>query len=269
MSDFDFPSNMLLFGCGNMGSAMLRGWMAAGVDPARITVLDPFATKLPDGVKHYTKAADVPERFSHAVLAVKPQMLVDLAADFCTLLAPDAIVLSLLAGARTERLAHYLPHTKPVRLMPNLAVAIGKSPLGLFGLGLSEDDRTVIDRWLSPLGSSVWLAQENQMDAFTALAGSGPAFVYRFIDALGLGGADLGLDSVQSMQLALAMVEGAALLAAQSSDTPAELAIKVASPGGTTAAGLAVLDADDAIKRLAADTLRAARDRGVEMANGG
>ena len=103
------------------------------------------------------------------------------------------------------------------------------------------------------------------MDAVTALAGSGPAFVYRFIDALGRAGASIGLDAAQSLALATAMVHGAAELVALGDGSPAELAKRVSSPGGTTAAGLAVLDHDDALLRLITATLAAARDRGAEL----
>ena len=119
---------------------------------------------------------------------------------------------------------------------------------------------------MAPLGTPEWLADEGQLDAVTALAGSGPAFVYRFIDGLAAAGAELGLQPDQARRLALAMVEGASALAAASPDSPAELARKVTSPGGTTAAGLAVLDKDEALARLVEATLRAARDRGAELA---
>jgi len=119
---------------------------------------------------------------------------------------------------------------------------------------------------MAPLGTPEWLAGEGLMHAVTALAGSGPAFVYRFIDALASGAAELGLPAEQAGRLALAMVEGAAALAAQSGHSPGELARRVASPGGTTQAGLDALDRDGAFARLIEATLRAARDRSVEMA---
>jgi pyrroline-5-carboxylate reductase len=121
---------------------------------------------------------------------------------------------------------------------------------------------------LAPLGAVIWIDDEAHMDAVTALAGSGPAFVYRFIDALTQGGEAAGLPRDVAAQLALAMTEGAAILAATSSETPADLARRVTSPGGTTAAGLAVLDSDAALNILMTDTLRAARDRGAELAKG-
>jgi len=153
-----------------------------------------------------------------------------------------------------------------VRVMPNLAAALGKSPIALAGAALSDEARGAIDALMAPLGTAEWLESESQMDLVTALAGSGPAFVYRFIDALASGATELGLPADQAERLALSMVEGAAALAAASEHSPGELARRVASPGGTTQAGLDILDRDQALARLVEDTLRGARDRSAEMA---
>lgn len=256
--------SILIVGCGNMGGAMLAGWLAAGFDPARFTVVDPVLAEAPAGVR---LLREVPaEAFDVVLLGIKPQSLGEVAPA----LEPatrGAIVLSILAGAELATLAAHFPAARAlVRVMPNLAAAIGKSPLGLFGHGLDAAGLAGVQAFLNPLGTAEWLASEDQLDAVTALAGSGPAFVYRFIAALAEGGAALGLDPAQADRLARSMVEGAAMLAANSADEPAELARRVTSPGGTTAAGLAVLDADQAFLRLIEATLRAARDRGAELA---
>ena len=262
-----FPK-ILIFGCGNMGSAMLRGWLAAGVSPERFTVIDPVAKDLPSGIALYRSASECNGSFSVAVLGIKPQMLVSLALEMNQLLAPGAVVFSVLAGSKTPLLASHFPEARIVRLMPNLAAAIGKSPLGLFSDILNEAMRRNVETLLSSLGTPIWLENESQMDAVTALAGSGPAFVYRFIDALAQGGAAAGLPADIAAKLALSMVEGAALLAAGSDESPAGLAARVISPGGTTAAGLAVLDNGAALAKLVEATLFAARDRGAELAKG-
>lgn len=255
---------ILICGCGNMGGAMLAGWLAAGLDPARFTVVDPVLAEAPAGVR--LLRAVPAERFEIVLLGIKPQSLPEVAPA----LAPatrGAVVLSILAGAELATLAAAFPEAAGlVRVMPNLAAAIGKSPLGLFAQGLDEAGKAKVDALLAPLGTAEWLAAEDQLDAVTALAGSGPAFVYRFIAALADGGTALGLDPAQADRLARAMVEGAAALAARSTETPAELARRVTSPGGTTAAGLAVIDADGAFAALVAETLKAARDRGAELA---
>ena len=257
---------MLIFGCGNMGRAMLDGWLRGGFDPACFVVVDPHARELPSGILHVGNSNTLEQEFAAAVLAIKPQLFADTASEIERVLKPDALVLSILAGTRLANLHAALPGRDIIRLMPNLAAAIGKSPMGMFTSAVL--DRVAIDQLVSPLGTAFWLASEDQMDAVTALAGSGPAFVYRFIDALAKAGSELGLDAETALGLATSMVEGAALLAASSGDTPEELARRVTSPGGTTAAGLAVLDDANALKSLVLATLTAARDRGAELAKG-
>lgn len=262
-----FPQ-ILIFGCGNMGGAMLRGWLAAGVGQECFTVVDPAVQDLPEGVALCRSASEIDRTFDTMLLGIKPQMLASLAPQIATLLAPDALLISILAGAKTTKLAAHFPDARIVRLMPNLAAAIGKSPLGLFPGQIDAGGKAELETMLSPLGTPVWLDDESHMDAVTALAGSGPAFVYRFIDAMAQGGVEAGLEPEIATRLALATVEGAAQLASDSSESPAALAARVTSPGGTTAAGLAVLDHAKALDRLIAATLRAARDRGVELGKG-
>ncbi len=260
-----FPQSILLFGCGNMGGAMLQGWIAAGIDPSHFIVLDPFAKDLPAGILHIKSADQLPAPVDIILLAVKPQMLGELQNDIAHCLSPNAMLISIMAGIDCANLKRRFPQTQILRLMPNLAAAIGKSPMAIFSEALPKERRSAMAKFLSPLGPPIWIQDESQMDAVTALAGSGPAFMYRIIDALASGGAELGLEPATASQLALAMVEGAAALAAQSDLPPAALAAKVTSPGGTTSAGLAILDADDALKILIENTLRAARDRGAEL----
>jgi pyrroline-5-carboxylate reductase len=263
-----FPSKICFYGCGNMGSAMLRGWVAAGVSPYIFHVVDPVAENLPAGVAVSRASQEVARPFDVVVLGIKPQLLSSLAPDIASLLAPGAWVISILAGTTTQTLSEAFPSARIIRLMPNLAAAIGKSPLGVFAPNETELVKTDIAAWLTPLGAVIWIDDEAHMDAVTALAGSGPAFIYRVIDALTKGGEASGLPHAVAAQLAIKMTEGAAILAATSPETPKALAARVTSPGGTTAAGLAVLDADNALDRLMTQTLRAARDRGTELAKG-
>jgi pyrroline-5-carboxylate reductase len=262
---------ILLVGCGNMGGAMLAGWLAGGLAPSRFTVVDPVLAEAPAGV---TLLRELPQgaAFDAVLLGVKPQMLGELAPSIAPFARGDTTVLSILAGVELATLAVRFPDAGAlVRMMPNLAAAIGKSPIALAGRsihggGLDDTGKAEVTALLAPLGTPEWLAHENQFDLVTALAGSGPAFVYRFIDALASGAAALGLDQGQAQRLALATVEGASLLAAASPHSPGELADRVASPGGTTRAGLDVLDADKALAQLVEATLRAAADRSAEMA---
>lgn len=249
-----------------MGSAMLRGWLAAGVSPDTFHVVDPVAINLPAGIAVSRSPQEAQQQFDVLLLGIKPQLLSSLASDIAPLLAPGALVMSILAGTTTQTLSEAFPAARVVRLMPNLAAAIGKSPLGVFAPDTTH--RTHIAAWLAPLGAVIWIDDEAHMDAVTALAGSGPAFIYRVIDALTKGGEATGLPHAVAAQLAISMTEGAALLAATSTEAPGELAARVTSPGGTTDAGLAVLDADGALDKLMTQTLRAARDRGAELAKG-
>ncbi len=256
---------ILIFGCGNMGGAMLAGWLAGGLPPERFTVVDPNLEQAPAGVE---LLRELPQRrFDQVLLGVKPQMLDAVAPQLARLLDHGTVLMSILAGVELSSLASRFPAAGALlRIMPNLAAAIGKSPVALFGQGLDEAGTAAITALMQPLGSPEWLESEDQFDAVTALAGSGPGFVYRFIEALSAGGAALGLDPAQAQRLALATVEGAAQLASASPHSPGELARRVASPGGSTQKGLDVLDADQALLHLIAATLSAARDRNAEMA---
>ena len=254
---------ILIVGCGNMAGAMLDGWLGAGVAPERFTIADPAPREVPAGVR---KLDTIPleGNFDAILLGVKPQVLGEAAAAAEALAGPDTVVLSSLAGVELAVLAGHFPRAKAVvRVMPNLAAALGKSPLALTAHGPA--DRDAIVELLAPLGTPEWL-DEAHFDLITALAGSGPAFVYRFIDALGAAAAELGLPADTARRLALATVEGATALAANSKQDPAELARRVTSPGGTTQAGLEALDEGDSLRILLERTLRAARDRSAELA---
>lgn len=262
--------NILLVGCGNMAGAMLTGWLAGGIPASRFTVVDPHRSEVPDGV---TLLRDFPEgRFDAIMLGVKPQGLDDVAPSLVGLIGPGTVLFSILAGVEFDSLAARFPDAGAmVRIMPNLAAAIGKSPIALDARGLDDIGRAAVTALMAPLGTPEWLADETLFDAVTALAGCGPAFVYRFIDALSAGAVALGLEQGQSQRLALAMVEGAAELAmgqarAVPPITPGELADRVASPGGSTRAGLNVLDEGQALAEVIADAMTASRDRNAEMA---
>jgi pyrroline-5-carboxylate reductase len=269
MANAAFPQKILIFGCGNMAGAILHGWIAAGVDPGCFVVVKPTRNNLPAGVTYYQNAHEVAGTFDVALLGIKPQMLAELAPQIAPLLDAQATLISILAGVKCDVLSVRFPAAQIVRMMPNLAVAIGKSPLGFWAPDFDLAGRAALDSWFAPLGTPLWLDTESQMNAFAALAGCGPAFIYRFIDALGIAGSAIGLPPSMAEKLALSMAEGAALLAAQASENPADLAARVASPGGMTAAGLSMLDSENRLNTIMIDTLRAAKDRGEEMENMG
>lgn len=256
---------ILLFGYGNMASAMLEGWLASGLEPSRFTVYNPRHKPVPEGVCFTSEVPEGP--FDAVVLGVKPQKLSEIAGELEPLLGPDTVLISMLAAVDLDTLARRFPRAGAIaRVMPNLAVAIGKSPNALVAQGLGEAQREALTDLAARLGSAQWLEGEAQFDLITALTGSGPGFVYRFIDALAGGAAALGMDRDQADQLAKQMVAGAAALAEASPHSPGELARRVASPGGTTQRGLDVLDEDQALQELLTRCLKATRDRERELA---
>lgn len=257
-----FPASIWLVGCGNMGGAMLRGWIASGIPSTSITVIDPQLPPVPVGV---TGLADVPRGSPDVlILAIKPQQLKAVAAQFAGIRMD--LLISVLAGVEGEVLREHFAAEQVIRAMPNLPGSIGQGVVALHADNAHPEDRADAEMLMKPLGLVEWIGEEPLFDAVTALSGSGPGFVYRFIEALAEAGAALGLPADQAERFAIATVEGAAALARQADEPPATLANRVASPGGTTRAGLDVLDDGDALKRLVHDTLTAAARRSAELA---
>lgn len=256
---------ILICGFGTMAGAMVEGWLRSGIPPETFTIYHPRGKSVPAGTRLVT---DWPqETFDIVLLGVKPHMLDDVAPGLRAAVGEETVVISVLAGVELCSLrARFDRAGGLVRFMPNLACALGKSPNTLVEEGLNDAGRARLVELAEALGTAEWLTDESQFDLATALAGSGPGFVYRFIDALTAAATRLGLDQEQAQRLTIQMVEGASALAAASEHDPGELARRVASPGGMTQKGLDVLDADDALAALLTDTLRAARDRGTQMA---
>ncbi|WOK35221.1 pyrroline-5-carboxylate reductase [Sphingomonas sp. C3-2] len=265
---FTVSRQLWLLGCGNMVGAMLSRWIETGLDPASVTVIDPSPRAVPAGVRHFTALPSGEAPPALLLLGVKPQMFESAAAGLAATTDGDTAIASVMAGVDLQTLGAAFPDAAGViRIMPNLPVALGKGVALLHAAdGTAPTARMAVQALAEPLGLAMWVESEALIDAGTAVSGSGPAFVYRFIDAMASGARALGFSEDQAQQLALATVEGAAALAAASTETPAELADRVASPGGTTRAGLNVLDADRAIYALVEATLKAAAERAVELA---
>ncbi|MEM1133206.1 MAG: pyrroline-5-carboxylate reductase [Pseudomonadota bacterium] len=263
-----FPQSIGFIGCGNMAGAMLSGWLDAGLSKDRVTIISPNSKTGPRDIpvnRNWPESRPLPELL---VLGVKPQKLADVADWVRPLAGPDTVVMSILAGVTYGSLMARFPEARAVvRVMPNMAVSIGKSvSTGYMPQGSDADIQAQTSALMEQLGQFYWLDSESDMHAATALAGSGPAFLFRFIDSLSKGAEASGIAPKQARQMALAMVEGAAQLAATSEYDPGTLADQVASPGGVTRAGLNVLDQDGALVQLLIETLRAATDRDAEMA---
>ncbi|MBD8618025.1 NAD(P)-binding domain-containing protein [Sphingomonas sp. CFBP 13728] len=261
-----FPAGPLwLIGCGNMGGAMLRRWIAAGLDPATVTVITRSGQGAPDGVRSLTILPDE-DAPATVMLALKPQQIDAAQVLLASLSGTPKLLLSILAGVDHAALVQRFAADTIVRAMPNLPVAIGKGVTSLYTAGASDEAIAAAEAFAAPLGHYEWIADEAHFDAVTALAGCGPGFVFRFADALAKAGAALGLPADQSARLAIATLEGSAIMAAEADVSPAVLADRVASPGGSTREGLNVLDRDDALVALLTATLAASERRNAEMA---
>lgn len=265
-----WPDHLFLVGCGNMAGQMLRRWLACGLDPARVTVLRPSGRAVAEGVR---VVADCPASLpagTTIVLGMKPYQLGDVAGRVAPLCHPDMRIVSILAGTRLIDLRAAFPAVgEIIRAMPNLPVGLGEGVTALYAdADLPALSREAVEAFIAPLGLAEWIADEGQFNEATALSGCGPAFLFRFIDALARAGEAIGLPADQAARMAMATVRGSASMAAMVSDSPAVLADRVASPGGMTRQGLNVLDADDRLLKLLTDTLVAARDRGEAMARG-
>lgn len=263
MSDLATAGPLWMIGCGNMGGAMLRRWLASGLDADQVTVVTRSGRGVPDGVRALTAPPHGADPAT-IVLAVKPQQL-DSVAPALAHVRPK-MLLSILAGVEEAALARRIDAGAIVRAMPNLPVAIGRGVTALHTTSADAGVRALAEALASPLGLVEWVADEAAFDAVTALAGCGPGFVFRFAEALARAGAALGLPADQAARLATATLEGAAIMAAASGESPATLADRVASPGGSTRQGLNVLDADDALVALMTRTLAASARRNAEMA---
>ncbi|MGE4323653.1 MAG: pyrroline-5-carboxylate reductase [Sphingobium sp.] len=263
-----FPSHLFLVGCGNMAGQMLARWLACGLDAARVTVLRPSGRAVADGVRVVTAPPAALPAGTLVMLGMKPQQLDTVAADLAPLCGGDVAILSILAGTPLADLRHRFPDAAAlVRGMPNLPVGIGRGVTALHADDAAPAaTRDMVDALAATLGLVEWIADEAMFNAVTALSGCGPAFLFRFADALARAGETIGLPADQSARMAAATVEGAAVMVRQASDSPAMLADRVASPGGMTREGLNILDQDDRLLNLLIDTLVAARDRGEAMA---
>ena len=265
MSDLTLPGPFWLIGCGNMAGAMLRGWLDAGMDPAQVTVIRPSGKPVAEGVRVLAQAP-VDERPFVTMIGVKPQKLDEVVPKVAPLLEQSALLISILAGVEQASLRARFPGPRTiVRAMPNTPVALRKGATSLYAEDGAGEDRDLAERLMTALGHSEWIGDESLFDVVAALTASGPAFVFRFIDALASGAADLGLPAEQARRLALATVHGASALAEASGETPDQLAERVASPGGMTRKGLDVLDSGENLDRLVHATLDAAVRRSREM----
>jgi len=262
-------TQVLLIGCGRMGGSLLKGWREAGIVD-RPLVVDPALPAL-DGVTVAASLSELADPLPRTVLlAVKPQMMDQALPPLAERLADGALVISIAAGKTISYLAGRLGSgARIVRTMPNTPAAIGRGiTVCCAGPGVDDADRGLADRLMRAVGAVEWIEDEALMHAVTAVSGSGPAYVFLLIEALTEAGVAAGLPPALAATLARATVSGSGDLARLSEDPPAKLRADVTSPGGTTAAALAVLMAAGGLTELMIRAVAAATARSEELARG-
>lgn len=255
---------LVLIGCGRMGGALLDGWLKNGLAHGAVHVVDP--NPRPELASLGVSVnGDLPGGPAVLVIAVKPQMMADVLPRLSV--GADTLVVSVAAGVTIAAYEAAFPASAIVRTMPNTPAAIGQGITAIIGNARAgETELQLAETLMSAVGRVVRLEDEGQMDAVTALSGSGPAYVFHMIEAMAAAGAAEGLSPALALALARATVAGAGALAVHEDEDPAKLRENVTSPGGTTAAGLGeLMDADSGLPPLMRRTIAAAAARGREL----
>jgi pyrroline-5-carboxylate reductase len=268
-SSFSPAFQVAFIGGGNMASAVIGGLLQAGWPASAITVLEPFAEpaqRLRERWGVQVLAAAGPELASAQVVlwAVKPQLFSE-AAGPCAAFVQGALQLSVMAGIRCEAIVAATGASRVVRTMPNTPALVGQGMTGLFALpAVGASERAQVEQLLAPTGAMLWVEQEAQLDAVTALSGSGPAYVFFFLEAMIQAGTELGLSAEQARRLALGTFSGAAALAGQSDEAPELLRQRVTSKGGTTYAAISSMQASG-VQPAFVQAMHAAAQRAKEL----
>jgi pyrroline-5-carboxylate reductase len=263
---------LVLIGAGNMGGAVLRGWLANDIDPNSILVVDPG---LSDEMAVELNASGVrscpvlPDGMIASVLmlAIKPQMMEKVLPFLAIGTDHETVIVSIAAGTTIKSIKSYLPNGIVVRTMPNTPAMIGRGITGVVAEDtLSVDDRALISLLLEVCGPVEWLEDEKLIDAVTAVSGSGPAYIFLLAEVMAIAGEKAGLDPDLAMRLARETVAGAGELLYRSDLPASTLRQNVTSPNGTTAAALSVLMEDDAMQAIFTKAIMAAKKRSEELA---
>lgn len=267
-----------LIGCGKMGTAMLSGWLDGGLGTDQIAIVEPEPSAAlralisERSLRHIATVRDLPGDTDIAVLvmAVKPQVMDEVFTSAVERITPKTLVLSIAAGRTIESFARIAPaNTAIVRAIPNTPAAIGRGITVCFpNASVRDEQRGLCEALLTAVGEVGWVAQEELIDAATAVSGSGPAYVFLLAECLARAGTDVGLPPELAARLANATVSGGGELIRQSVETPAVLRENVTSPNGTTQAALDVLMADETgLQDLLTRAVRAAAERSRELSN--
>ena len=265
------PSTHIAFiGGGNMASAIIGGLIASGLPASQITVVEPFeaardALKAKFGIDALPNATAALSAADLVVWATKPQTFKE-ATTAVAAHTTQALHLSVAAGITTDSIAQWLGTGRIVRAMPNTPALVGKGMTGLFARpDVDAAGKALIERVIATTGQLVWVDAEAKLDAVTAMSGSGPAYVFLFLEAMTQAGVDMGLTADQSYQLAIATFQGASELAARSDEPASVLRERVTSKGGTTYAAITHMQQNELPQHFIA-ALRRAESRAKELA---
>ena len=261
---------ILLVGCGKMGQSLLEGWLKAGLPVSNITVVEPnpdVARLKKHGISALPESTSVADEYDFCVFAVKPQGFDDVAAKYKKLSHNKCTYISIAAGKSIAKMQSLIgADAAIIRAMPNLPATIGAGVTALsFNNKVPSGKRAEAIKLFECVGGVVELNDEAQMDAVTAISGSGPAYIFHIIELMNKIGVELGLDADVALSLAKQTVFGSAKLAIESSKTPDKLRTDVTSPGGTTEAALKVLMQDKKLENLLGDAIKAAERRSKEL----
>jgi pyrroline-5-carboxylate reductase len=261
--------HIAFIGGGNMASAIIGGLIRQGMKPEQITVVEPFAdtaAKLLNdfGISALPAAGPALAQADLVVWAVKPQVFSEAAAPVMPH-TRGALHLSVAAGIRTDSICRWVGTDRVVRCMPNTPALVGQGITGLFACpSVTNADKALVEQVIRTTGQYLWVQQESHLDAVTALSGSGPAYVFYFLEAMTQAGVGMGLSAEQAYQLAVATFSGASSLAAASTESPEVLRQRVTSKGGTTYAAITSLD-DSGVKASFVTAMQAAEVRAREL----
>ena len=260
------PGSTWFVGCGNMAGAMVEGWRSAAVELSQAIAIRPSGKPV-EGVRTVTSVGEAGRPPKLVILGFKPQKLDEVAPELAPRLSAQTVVISILAGVEVASLRARFPGVAAiVRAMPNLPVAVRRGVVGLYSADADEALQQQLRQLFSVLGFVAWTASEAELAAIGSVAGAGPAYVARFIAALAKAGVQRGLDPDIAATVAVETVLGTGWMAAASGTSMDAIARRVASPNGTTEAGLAVLDRDDVLDGLIGVAIEAAARRGAELA---
>jgi pyrroline-5-carboxylate reductase len=249
-----------------MSGAMVEGWRLGGADLSDAVVIRPSGRPVGDlrTVTSYGEAGPSPRL---VVLGIKPQQLDEVAPKLAPFLTSRSIVVSILAGVEAATLRQRFPNAGAiVRALPNLPVAVRRGVVALYSEDIADGLRDEISQLFAVLGYALWTSGESNLAAIGSVAGAGPAYVARFVEALAKAGVDRGLSEELAATIALETVLGTSWMAATTREAMEDIVRRVASPNGTTEAGLAVLNREDVLDKLVSLTIAAASRRGAELA---